>query len=333
MAKKKNKSKRKDPPVVDDQNLERFAGSSDEEHENGEEASDVDSSKSEEFDSNSDSDLHENKSPVSLSPGKKPQELEDLEDREEEEEEEVDPDVENAPSSGMANAMARILGTQVKTSSASAVLAKTVTPLQRMAKKEKERMDEAREKRQANRERKLTALHIPLSVATTRATKSDESRSIVNELELERTHRRVATRGVVALFNAITQHQKGTADNSKPSANTKSTQKQDVANMTKHGFLDMIKKSASENKVEPSSSQKDVESRNKTKPQWNALKDDYMLNSSKMKDWDKESSDDEEGSQEVNDDWSDEEKESSNLKNNAQNQKQPYSKRRKVVSQ
>merc|ERR1712226_967113 len=138
---------------------------------------------------------------------------------------------------------------------------------------------------------------------------------------------------VWSLFNAIAQHQKGTADNSKLSANTKSTQKQDVANMTKYGFLDMIKKSASENKVQPSSSPKEVESRNKTKPQWNALKDDYMLNSSKLKDWDKGSSDGEEESEEVNDDWSDKEEESSNLKNNAQKQKQPCSKRRKVVSQ
>jgi hypothetical protein len=55
----------------------------------------------------------------------------------------------------------------------------------------------------------LKSLHIPLSVATTN-TVEDGRLSVTNELEQERFHRRVATRGVVALFNAISQHQKST---------------------------------------------------------------------------------------------------------------------------
>ena len=114
----------------------------------------------------------------------------------------------------MANAMSRILGTESKSKteksppSSSVVLAKTVTPLQKLQQKEKEQQKAMKEKRKANRERNLTALHLPLSIATTNSIDSGGQSSVAKELEQERFHRRVATRGVVALFNAITQHQK-----------------------------------------------------------------------------------------------------------------------------
>merc|ERR1712166_1084415 len=109
--------------------------------------------------------------------------------------------------------MGRILGTKSsnsvrqKTSTSSVVLAKTITPLQKLQRKEKEQQTAIKEKRKANRERNLTALHLPLSIATTNTIDSG-GLSMSKELEQERLHRRVATRGVVALFNAITQHQR-----------------------------------------------------------------------------------------------------------------------------
>ena len=111
----------------------------------------------------------------------------------------------------MANAMSRILGTnsdKKSTPASSVVLAKTFTPLQKLQRKEKEEQNAIKEKRRANRERNLTALHLPLSIATTNTIQSGGQLSVAKELEQERFHRRVATRGVVALFNAITQHQK-----------------------------------------------------------------------------------------------------------------------------
>lgn len=118
------------------------------------------------------------------------------------------------PASKMANAMGRILGMGKKgknenvSLSSSVVLAKTVTPLQKLQQKEKDEQKAMKEKRKANRERNLTALHLPLSIATTNKMESGGKLSVAKELEQERFHRRVATRGVVALFNAITQHQK-----------------------------------------------------------------------------------------------------------------------------
>lgn len=122
---------------------------------------------------------------------------------------------EHDPSSRMADAMGKILGTLTTTKSnkkgpSTVVLAKTVTPLQKLQQQEKEKQRQMTEKRQASRERNLSALHLPRSIATTNNVFSDgqQQLSVVKELEQERYHRRVATRGVVALFNAISQHQR-----------------------------------------------------------------------------------------------------------------------------
>lgn len=157
--------------------------------------------------------------------------------------------------------------------------------------------------------------------------------AMANEIESERTHRRIATRGVVALFNAISKHR---ADAEAKIAEREEEKKRRAAAMdeaggsilkkrkkeyeenntsatTKHGFLDMIKKSSvttattmvgesitttsriSERDFDPAVPIE--QQKNGPTPArsvgWNALKDDFMMNS-KLKDWDKEISDDEE---------------------------------------
>ena len=189
---------------IKEENLDRFAGSSDEdegeqpipmkepaEHldadDEGVESTDDELDKKDELNENEDA------------PPK--------DDSPDDEQDESDDDMN--PTAKMADVMARILGTA--TSKQSVVLAKTTTPLQRMQQKEKEEIKAMKEKRQSNRERNLTALHIPLSVATTGPV-NDGRLSVTQELEQERLHRRVATRGVVALFNAISQHQKSSVE-------------------------------------------------------------------------------------------------------------------------
>merc|ERR1712146_169595 len=102
-----------------------------------------------------------------------------------------------------------------------------------MQQEEKVKWKALKEKRQANRERNLSALHIPLSVATASVIK-DGRHPVTRELQQERFHRRVATRGVVALFNAISNHQKS-KELQKATAKHKRESK-----LTKHGFLDKI---------------------------------------------------------------------------------------------
>ena len=76
--------------------------------------------------------------------------------------------------------------------------------------------------------------------------------------------------------------------------------------MSKHGFLDMLKKTGTsksagseETSKTPKSSEKNSEK--KSNKGWNALKDDFMM-ASKLKDWDKAlSSDDDEEDSDDND--------------------------------
>lgn len=194
----RSKSKRRIEVKIDGKELDRFAGSSDEENPKEHQANHED----EDEDSSPNSSLKDSTMKI--------EEDDPINDVGDEDEEEIlEPDVlVESSSAKMANAMARILGTtKNKHGASSVVLSKTTTPLQRMQLKEKEQVKALKEKRKTNRERNLAALHIPLSVATTNTIEIG-GQSVANELEKERLHRRVATRGVVALFNAITQHQK-----------------------------------------------------------------------------------------------------------------------------
>jgi len=240
---------------------------------------------------------------------------------------------------GMADAMSRILGIAESnagdnrkrktnpTTVNNIVLSKTITPLQKRQLQEKQEEEALKNKQKQRRDRNLIAMHIPASALSFATINS----SIIHaELELERAHRRVATRGVVALFNAITQHQhqKKQQTITVPTASNKNSQAQKP--MTKYGFLEMIKNSANvvlgdstdkatrkanndddktSGNSQPLSSVVEESHRktNKTKTDqkkgWNALKDDFMMNS-KLKDWDKEFSDedfDDESSAEYND--------------------------------
>lgn len=176
---------------------------------------------------------------------------------------------------GMANAMTKILGTFVPVSKP-VVLSKTTTPLQRQQAKLQEEHKAAKEKRKQNRQERLSAMHVPMSVATTNHVTLSE------ELEQERRHRRVATRGVVALFNAIAQHQHKAEKKEEENQQTPTEEK--PTKLTKHSFLDMIKSKAAEKPAEQ---------------KWNALSDDYMMTA--KKNWDEEDSSDDEGAA-VNDD-------------------------------
>jgi len=306
------KSKKRIAPDLKNDNLDRFAGSSDEEDEEKPKISHAPST--EVIDSRSDSDEEDGNDNDNVSDDEIDDEVrhggkhlndegrhqnvgnDESDDLSSVEGEESD------RGTKMANAMSNILGTSSTTKSkkgalsTSVVLAKTVTPLQKLQQKEKEQRKAMKEKRQANRERNLTALHLPLSVATANNIDAGGKLSVAKELEQERFHRRVATRGVVALFNAITQHQRNTVnDNHDSNAPTK---KKEISKMTKHGFLDKIKaaaktKGSEESKeAEISKSGKNLNAVQGTnRSSWDALQDDYMLNP--KKNWDEESSEEE----------------------------------------
>ncbi|GMI05775.1 hypothetical protein TrRE_jg10104 [Triparma retinervis] len=197
---------------------------------------------------------------------------------------------------GMAGAMSKILASAGALSESSRmkgkeslVLAKTVTKHMKVITKE-EREERAMKKKRAERRKKnLKVMYVP--------TKSGDPMVI----ESERTLRRVATRGVVALFNAISTHQHEAKLEAEPE-DRKSRREKDAKFETKQGFIDKLKTQAEENnegdeqedKVETKKVTKKVKETKTEGSKW--LQDDFLMKS-KLKDWDKgdeASSDDEE---------------------------------------
>jgi Rrp15p len=125
-------------------------------------------------------------------------------------------------------------------------------------------------------------------------------------------------RAVVALFNAITQQRQLERSDDAPAAPTSSNgnkRKGDgsraVKDLTKSTFLDMLKSgksaAAAQGKHSAKSSSSSSSSSVVAPPargsssvddsasggaQWSVLKDDYLIGSKNMKDWDKDSDDD-----------------------------------------
>lgn len=304
--------------MIEKEDLERFAGSSEEEEEENK-ASD---------DNSDDESLQENTSPkkgertteydgddnTSDVNGEEDQEekyADESSDDSSDENKEDEDDFAQQPEklqgpAGMADAMLKILGSEPPphkkqkkaAGTGSAVLSRTVTPLQKAQQKEKEQLQALRGKRKAKASNPLPALHIPLSVATSMPVASATgTNTVAKELELERLHRRVATRGVVALFNAVAQHQKkGPLEETTSKTSTKGGAGKDgIAKMTKHGFLDMIKTAAVSNKNagpefnkpegEGRFTSKDNHNRKETSTntKWKAMQDDFMMNPKKVR--------------------------------------------------
>ena len=323
------------------ENLDRFAGSSDEESNTGDvdpeqlddnELKGVDMNSDESSDqdgyaSESDGDgiTEEAMKDGADSPDKQSKRTSHREESESSEEsdddyknEDSDEDKYNEPhntkATGMSNAMTRILGgasllePKKPTSSANVVLSKTTTPLQRLQQKIKNEEAALRLRRRERRTENLSAMRLPL--APTAGMSADKlkkqnklsqtgfssvtmsnAQAIAAEIESERTHRRIATRGVVALFNAISKHRSQVAAEAAAKEEEKKRLREEggikrkavsKVETSKHGFLDMIKSAASttndsaKNSVNKGDT---VEKSEKKGVGWSALKDDFMMNS------------------------------------------------------
>jgi hypothetical protein len=341
--KKKGSKEQNLPPPPIEENLDRFAGSSEDENSNDTDDESYDNSidhekiveEKEDFSSDED-EYGESNANKQLIKRKASHKQVDSDEVDTENDEESDDDIPSAHApSGLAGAMAKILGiaAPTKTKSKQIILSKTITPLQRQQKKEKEQEDALRLKRKQRRDVHLTSMHIPLSAATSRPIVGKDdmdnliAKAMSKEVESESTHRRVATRGVVALFNTISKHQQQKLQEQHESGILSKSNSEDIKAMTKHGFLDMLKKTGSSQSdlKESTDTVKKIKADvggAKTSKGWNALKDDFMMNS-KLKDWDKAMSDDEDSDDDegekirgtkravddddvMDDDWSDE---------------------------
>ncbi|XP_072929783.1 RRP15-like protein isoform X2 [Epargyreus clarus] len=105
----------------------------------------------------------------------------------------------------------------------------------------------------------------------------------------ERLLSKVATKGVVQLFNAVRNQQK-TMDKEMDNSVTETKKEKVLKRFDKRMFLDSLMGNTKSVIVDKETKSTKDEVKAEEKPKWNALRDDFMMGA-KMKDWDKESVD------------------------------------------
>ncbi|KAK7147926.1 hypothetical protein R3I94_010448 [Phoxinus phoxinus] len=200
--------------------------------------------------------------------------------------EEEQNDAEENPNAGWAEAMAKILGKKTPDSKPSILLKnKEMDKI-----KEKEKKERLEKKKQIDKKRTWENM-------------CREKPDVVRDREHERNLQRVATRGVVQLFNALKKHQKNVDEKMKEAGGSERKKSKVLSTVSKKDFIDVLRgadvahaSTMKKEKVRPAEVK--VED-----PSWSVLKDDFMMGAS-MKDWDKES--DEEDRHEPSEDYSSE---------------------------
>lgn len=105
----------------------------------------------------------------------------------------------------------------------------------------------------------------------------------ISEKVKERTLARIATKGVVQLFNAVRQHQKTLGEKLSLAGNSEVKKEKILKTFTKGEFLDILK-----NKEKKSQeTEKDEKSSEEKQNTWDALRDNFMMEAT-LKNWDKD---------------------------------------------
>jgi hypothetical protein len=148
-------------------------------------------------------------------------------------------------------------------------------------------------------------LHVLYSTAKRKAAYLDRFHNAAPEFGLlEKRLTRVATKGVVTLFNALLKHKQeqtmglnATANADKPSANNKLTSSS-IAAQSKDQFLKMLKSSSSSSSSSGGPNQPTILAPQSSAANWKSLDENYLVGKQKMKSWDQDgdSSSSEEGS-------------------------------------
>merc|ERR1711974_210566 len=192
-------------------------------------------------------------------------------------------EVDEEGNTGWADAMAKVLAMGKNSEKTVGVLSK--------AKK-----DNAKEK---DSEGKVLE---PLALRKARKRELDSiGRSMPNPLQrnAERTLTKIATRGVVQLFNAVREQQKDMKSQLREAGGSFRKQEKVLKTINKANFINMLSGKAMVEREEPAEKrsrvekgveeEEEVEEEGEQKQSsWNILRDDFMLGA-KMKDWDQES--------------------------------------------
>ncbi|KAF2901429.1 hypothetical protein ILUMI_04753 [Ignelater luminosus] len=106
----------------------------------------------------------------------------------------------------------------------------------------------------------------------------------------ERTLSKIATRGVVQLFNAVKNQQKDIDNKLKEAGPLEVKRDKVLKNMDKREFLNVLMGDKSKHIEKSNQTEKEIQpvtSKKSEEPTWNILRNDFMMGA-KMKDWDKE---------------------------------------------
>ncbi|XP_059053341.1 RRP15-like protein [Achroia grisella] len=107
------------------------------------------------------------------------------------------------------------------------------------------------------------------------------------EKDRERLLSKIATKGVVQLFNAVRNQQKSLDQEMNRKDLPETKKEKIIKKFDKRAFLDTLMGQTKSIVVDEVTKTSDVKEED-NKPKWNALRDDFMMGA-KMKDWDKES--------------------------------------------
>uniref|UniRef100_A0A3B4AZ69 RRP15-like protein n=1 Tax=Periophthalmus magnuspinnatus TaxID=409849 RepID=A0A3B4AZ69_9GOBI len=188
-------------------------------------------------------------------------------DGEEAEDEAGDPeeDEEANANAGWAEAMAKILS-KPTTQNQSTILQKN-KDLQKV--KEKDRKEQLEKRKQLEKKRSWEMM-------------SRVKPDVVKDREAEKALQRIATRGVVQLFNAVKKHQKTMDEKVKEVGGSERKKAKILSSVSKKDFIDVLRR------TEEGPRRMTVKQEEEEAPSWSVLRDDFMMGAS-MKDWDKES--------------------------------------------
>lgn len=179
----------------------------------------------------------------------------------------------DGPSSGWADAMAKVLNKKIPQNK-STILAKNKS------------LEKEREKKKQERQEKKMRLDKKREWEMMCRVKPD----VVKDREKERNLQRIATRGVVQLFNAVRMHQKKMEEQVKKAGSSERKRAKLMSSVSKRDFINVLRNmegaKEGKNPAGKATKSKQGEVKSEEGPEWNILRDDFMMGAS-MKDWDK----------------------------------------------
>ncbi|XP_069810795.1 RRP15-like protein [Dendropsophus ebraccatus] len=178
------------------------------------------------------------------------------------------------PNQGWAEAMAKILNKKTPSDKAGTILVKSKA-LQK--EKEKEKQERLEKKKEFDKKRQWEMMC---------RVKPD----VVKDREAERNLQRIATRGVVQLFNAVRTHQGNMSDKMKEVGRSERKKSKLMASVSKKDFIHVLRGQESKGEAGERHGAKKAAATTRQASEWNILRDDFMMGAS-MKDWDKDSDD------------------------------------------